>query len=158
MCSNCKKQIHSYQTISMSCYHSVYDIMSKLEDLMTRIERCDSDADKESAMHQWTCCCFLNNQSAPHTMDFIFAKPWRRLTLTTIEDAMQQDMAMLNERIKKEQESLAKAQKLHDDMIEKMKEGKKRAKPDDDDDSKIIIVRMVKEEDVVVVENKRAKH
>ena len=76
--------------------------------------------------------------------------------MTTIEDAMQQDMAMLNERIKKEQESLAKAQKLHDDMIEKMKEGKKRAKPDDDDDSKNIIVRMVK--DVVVVENKRAKH
>ena len=81
--------------------------------------------------------------------------------MTTIEDTMQQDMAMLNERIKKEQESLAKAQKLHDDLIKKMKElvaEKKRAKPDDDDDSKIIIVRMVKEEDVVVVENKRAKH
>jgi hypothetical protein len=130
--------------------------LSGLEDLITRIQRCNSDLEKESAMTQWTSCCLLNNQSAPHTMDFIFAKPWKHLTLTTIEDAIEKDMVMLNERIKKEQESLVKAQELHDSMIKKMKEfsEKKRVKPepDDDDDDSIIIV-----EDVVVVENKRAK-
>ena len=104
-------------------------------------------------MNQWTSCCLLNNQSAPCTMEFIFAKPWKRLTLTTIEDAIEKDMVMLNERIKKEQESLVKAQELHDSMIKKMKEfsEKKSVKPEPDDDAVVVV------EEKVVKKEKRAK-
>jgi hypothetical protein len=134
----CVLKLQKQNHIHISMLHhkqSVKQALTGLEDLITRIQRCNnSDSEKESAMHQWTTCCLLNNQSAPHTMDFIFAKPWRRLTLTTIEDAIVKDMAMLNERIKKEKESLVNAQKLHDGMIKMMKKGKKRAKPEEEED------------------------
>ena len=103
---------------------SVHYILTALQNLTERLEKCVYYNERESVFEQWKICYHLNTQSALHTIEFIFARPLVRLTLPTIEECMKKDVALLKERLKNEKESIAMAQKLHDSMMRRMKNAK----------------------------------
>ena len=108
---------------------SLGHVLSGLDDLTKRLAACVSDDEKKAAMHNWARCCIVNNPSAPKTMNFIFTIPSQRTKMmTTIEDAIEQDMAMLKDRIKEEEERLESAKELHVSIMKLMSKGTKNKK------------------------------
>ena len=101
---------------------SLGHVLSALDDLTKRLAVCVSDEEKRVAMRNWTSCCLVNNPSAPKTMNFIFTS---QRVVGTIEDAIKEDMAMLKERIKDEEERLDSAKELHSSIMELMSKGTK---------------------------------
>jgi hypothetical protein len=100
---------------------SLGHVLSGLDDLMKRLASCVSEDEKKAAMRNWARCCLVNNPSAPKTMNFIFTS--QRVGM--IEDAIKEDMAMLKERIKDEEERLESAKELHSSIMEFMSKGTK---------------------------------